>query len=265
MFSSILTVVEVYATVSDADGRAVAGLRRENFVVLENGERQTVTTFVDADFPLSTALAIDRSASMTGESLALAKVAANAFLKELGPADKAMIVAIGTDVQIVSPLSTDRVAQQTAIRGLDALGTTALNDAIIKAIDGTRPSTGRRAVVLLSDGIDRYSRATGDQVLAHARAANVPIYPVAFGEERSQFFAQLAALSGGRFFHVTDAAQLPNTLRQIAAELRHQYLLGYTPSRPIETGRAEWRAIEVKVVRPGLQVRARDGYQTKEP
>src|SRR5688572_24087052 len=125
-FSSTLNVVEVYTSVADADGRAMLGLKPENFVVLEDGERQQVTTFVAGDFPLSVALAIDRSASMTGERLALAKVGAQAFLKELRPADKVMVVAIGSEVEIVSPLSTDRVAEFKAVGALDPWGTTPL-------------------------------------------------------------------------------------------------------------------------------------------
>jgi Ca-activated chloride channel homolog len=91
----------------------------------------------------------------------------------------------------------------------------------------------------------------------------VMVFPVALGRERPPLFAELATLTGGRSFHTRDAAKLTDTLRTIARELREQYLLGYTPSRPLVAGTNEWRSIAVSVKRPGAQVRARDGYVVK--
>jgi Ca-activated chloride channel family protein len=145
---------------------------------------------------------------------------------------------------------------------VDALGrwgTTALHDAIIEAINAIQPARSRRALVLLSDGDDRYSKATAADALSRARAADVLVYPVALGPRRPPLFSELAALTGGRSAHLRDARGLPQALRDIASELRHQYLLGYTPKRPLDDV-GEWRAITVRVKRPGWQVRARDGY-----
>jgi Ca-activated chloride channel family protein len=206
------------------------------------------------------ALGVDRSFSMAGDRLAIARSAARAFLGELRPADRAMIVAIGSEIETLAPLSTDRDAQYRALAGLQPWGTTGLHDAIVAAIEAVQPAGGRRALVLLSDGTDRYSRATPADALERARRADVMIYPVALGRERPPLFAELAALTGGRSFHVRDPRALAETLRGVARELRHQYLLGYTPSRPIVPGQSEWRAITVKVPRPGVRVRARDGY-----
>jgi Ca-activated chloride channel family protein len=114
--------------------------------------------------------------------------------------------------------------------------------------------------VLLSDGDDRYSSASADTALERARQSDVMVYPIALGRRRPELFAELAALTGGRSFHARDARGLPDVLRSVARDLRHQYLLGYTPSRPIQTGSREWRSIDVTVKRPGARVRARDGY-----
>jgi Ca-activated chloride channel homolog len=262
-FVSGVNVVEVYVSVTDRQGQPVTGLDRRDFTVYENGEVQEVTTFAAGEFPLAVAVALDRSFSMAGDRLAAAKSAARIFLGELRPDDQSMILAVGSRTEVVAPLSRERQAQLAALAAVDAFGTTGLYDAVIAAIDAVQPGTGRRALVLLSDGSDRYSRATAEEVLAHARAADVLIYPVAFGESRPAVFAELAALTGGRSFHIRDARRLPETVRAIAAELRHQYLLGYSPSTPIVTGTSEWRSIGVSVDRPGVSVRARDGYRVR--
>src|SRR5690349_7748365 len=119
-FTSGVNVVEVYASVTDAQGNAIGGLKQSDFELRENGEPQTVTNFAMGDFPLAVALAIDRSFSMAGTRLSLAKSAALAFLEELRPQDQAMVLAVGSQVEVVAPLSTDRAAQQVAINKLDA-------------------------------------------------------------------------------------------------------------------------------------------------
>jgi Ca-activated chloride channel family protein len=182
------------------------------------------------------------------------------FLGELRPADEAMVISIGSQVQNVSPLSTDRRAHADAVARIDAFGTTPLHDAIIGAIDAVQPAKGRRALVLLSDGDDKYSSASADAALERARRADVMVYPIALGRRRPELFAELATLTGGRSFHARDAKGLGDTLRAVARDLRHQYLLGYTPSRPIQQGSGGWRGITVTVKRPGSRVRARDGY-----
>lgn len=259
-FASGVSLVEVYASVTDAQGQPIEGLTAAEFGVREDGEPQRITNFAAGEFPLAAALAIDRSFSMAGDRLATAKSAARIFLGELRASDQAAILAVGSEVEVVAPLSTDRAAQHAALARLDPFGTTGLHDAIIRAIDLTQGAKGRRALVLLSDGVDRYSTASANGALQHARSADVMIYPVALGARRPPLFAELAALTGGRSFHLADARMLPDTLRTIARELRHQYLLGYTPSRSIAPGANEWRSIAVTVNRPGARVRARDGY-----
>jgi Ca-activated chloride channel family protein len=259
-FTSGVSVVEVYATVTDERGEPVTGLTREDFHVVEDGQPQTVSTFAAGDFPLSVAVGLDRSFSMSGEPLALVKSAARIFLGELRPRDEAALIAIGSTVDVIASLSVDRESQYAALAGLDAFGTTGLYDAVVRAIELTQPGKGRRALVLLSDGRDRYSTATADDALATARHSDVMIYPIAIGRERPEAFASLATLTGGRSVHVRDARALPETLKSIARELRYQYLLGYTPTRPPVPGTNQWRSITVRVDRPQARVRARDGY-----
>ncbi len=263
-FTSGVNVVEVYATVTDQSGELVRGLTRDDFVVREDNQPQTISTFAAGDFPLSVAVAVDRSFSMaSGGRLAVARAAAKIFLSELRPSDEAMVLAIGSTVEIVAPRSTRREEQEAALDRLDSWGNTGLHDAIIAGIDGVQNGKGRRALVLLSDGDDRFSTATASDALSRARRSDVMVYPIALGRARPSLFVELAALTGGRSFHVREPKQINETLRGIARELRYQYLLGYTPTRPIVAGEENWRSIAVSVNRPGVRVRARDGYLAK--
>jgi Ca-activated chloride channel family protein len=259
-FVSGVNVVEVYITATDQAGEPVTGLTKDDFLVRENGEPQQVTTFAEGEFPLAAAIALDRSFSMAQTQLGVAKSAARVFLGELRPADESMIIGIGSEVEVISPRSTNRAEQYAALNRLDAFGTTSLHDAIITALEAMQDAKGRRALVLLSDGDDRYSKASAQDVLARARRSDVLVYPIALGRERPSLFAELASLTGGRSFHVRDPKKLSETLSVIARELRHQYLLGYSPTKPIVKGSDEWRSISVTVNRGTVRVRARDGY-----
>ena len=253
-------MVEVYASVTDSREEPLRGLSQDQFTVREDGEPQAISTFVEGEFPLSVAVGVDRSWSMAGDRLAVAKAGARALLSELRPADQAMVVAIGGAVDTVAPLSVDRAGQVAAVEGLDAWSTTALHDAVIAAIDRVQEGSGRRALVLFSDSTDRYSRAGASAVLDHARRADVMVYPIGLGRARSALFAELAVLTGGRSFQAQDRDEVTTVARTIARELRNQYLIGYSPSRPHAEGVGEWRSISVDVRAPGARVRARDGY-----
>jgi len=263
-FSSQVQLVEVYATVTDDKGELVTGLRQNDFEVYENDRLQPISAFAAGEFPLTVALGVDRSWSMAGKPLELAKQASRTFLNQLKTGDRAMVVAISSTADVIAPLSMDRGTQARAIAALDPWSTTALRDAIIASLDRLEAEPGRQALVLFSDGDDRYSRATEAEVIARARRANALVYPITIGKQRPPLLAEIAVLTGGRSFLLRDATELEKTLSTIARELRYQYLLGYAPSEPIHEGVHEWRPIRVTLTgnHPGLRVRARDGYTT---
>ena len=264
-FSSSVQLVEVYATVTDAKGELVSGLRESDFSVYEDSALQQISTFAAGEFPLTVALGVDRSWSMAGEPLRLAKHASQSFIRALKPDDRSTVVAISNEADVIAPLHMDRAAQIRAIGALDPWSTTALHDGIIAALDRLEPERGRQALVVFSDGNDRYSEHSAADVIARARRSNALIYPIALGKTRPALLAELAVLTGGRSFLLRDARELEKTLATIARELRYQYLIGYTPSQPIVRGKPEWRSIRVQVkpTRPDLRVRARDGYSTE--
>jgi len=261
-FSSGVQLVEVYATVTDAKGERVTGLREEDFEVYEDNQLQDVSAFAAGEFPLTVALGVDRSWSMAGEPLRLAKQASQSFLRELKPVDRAMVVAISSEADVIAPLTMDRASQSREIGALEPWSTTALHDAIVSSLDRLEPEAGRQALVVFSDGQDRYSKTTAAQVLERARRSNALVYPIAFGRTRPPLLAELAVLTGGRSFLLKDPRELERTLAEIAKELRYQYLLGYTPDEST-AGVSDWRSIRVVLKKPGLRVRARDGYVAK--
>lgn len=261
-FTSGVSLVEVYATVTDRQGGPVTGLTAADFRVLEDGSPQTITAFAAGEFPLAVAVAVDRSFSMAGERgarLNMAKSAARAFIGALKPQDQVMVIAIGSDTSVLAPLSVNHAAALAAIDRLDAWGTTPLYDAAVSALDAIQSAKGRRALVLLSDGTDRYSETSAAALVDQVRRRDVLVYPVAIGPARPAVFAELATASGGRSLLVKDPRELSFTLTSIARELRSQYLLGYVPSRET-TAERSWHSIDVTVNRAGAIVRARDGY-----
>ncbi len=257
-FTSGVSLVEVYATVTDEAGRPLTGLRAEDFTVEEDGVPQKIAAFASGEFPLAVAVGIDRSFSMTPAALSAAVSGARAFIDGLSPPDQLMLIGIGSETEVLVPLETGRASARAALDRIERWGTTPLFDAVVNAIDVVQPAPGRRALILLSDGVDRYSRTSPSDVVEHARQHDVLVYPISIGGTRPPVWAEVAAVSGGRSFFVRDLRALTPTLRTIADELRHQYLLGYPP--PAE-GRTDWRTIRVRVNRPGARVRARDGYR----
>ena len=198
----------------------------------------------------------NRAWSMAGEPLRLAKAASKAFLNQLRPTDRSMAVAIGNDAEVIAPLSNDHVQQQRAIDVLDPWSTTSLHDAIISILDRVE---GRR------DGWPSSSSRTVWTVIAlrpprvveRARQSQALIYPITLGRERPPLAAELAVVSGGRSFLIKDARALDETFTTIARELRYQYLLGYTPMKPGQSGAHQWRSIRVRVKRATRASRAR--------
>jgi Ca-activated chloride channel family protein len=261
-FTTGVSLVEVYATVTDRLGDPLTGLTADDFHVAEDGVPQAITAFAAGEFPLAVGVGVDRSFSMGGKSdrLGVAKAAARAFVSDLRPDDQVMVMAIGSETSVAAPLSSSHEQVLTAIDRLDAWGTTPLYDATLAALEAIQPAKGRRALVLLSDGTDRYSEVTAAELVEQARRRDVLVYPIAIGAARPPVFAELATATGGRSFFAKDPRELAPALATIARELRFQYLLGYVPAHPADRS---WHSIEVSVDRPGARVRARDGYYSR--
>ena len=256
-FATTTELVEVYATVTGPEGQPVRDMRQGEFVVLEEGVPQAISTFAAGEIPLTMAIAVDRSFSMGQRRLELARAGAQSLVRALRPDDQLMILAIGSTVETVVPLGDPGEAASRALLRLDLWGTSPIGDSVVASLDAIDEGRGRRALVLFSDGEERESQQDRTQVLQRVRRADVLAYPVAIGRDAPPLMADLAAVSGGRLVRARSRDDMGRGVAGIIEELRSQYFLGYSPApgRP-----AGWRRIEVRTSREGVTIRARQGY-----
>jgi Ca-activated chloride channel family protein len=276
-------LVNVFATVRDRRGNAVLDLGKSDFVLLENGEPQTVTHFTSAKVPITIALLIDASNSMNlGGRIELARKAAEDFVESVDPEDRLIVLSFNDDLQGGADPVADRGATKKAIEAIQAKGGTALYDAIYTAAGRLLGSEGRRVIVLLSDGRDQAltdnepgSLHLFEEALEKAHRSEVAVYAIGLGphldtemdlrRERSlkEILDVLARATGGRSYYPARPGQLSGVYRQIAADLKAQYTLAYSSTHRVPDGK--WRTITLTAKDPELEVRARSGYYAPGP
>ena len=273
-FRTAVDVVTVDVTVTDAAGRMLPDLARDEFVVFEDNRPQTVMLFQNVSLPLTVSLLIDSSASMQ-ESLPVAKEAAIGFISALEPVDVASIVDFDSRVRVTQGFTNDRAALEDAIRRTSAGGATSLYNALyiaLRELDRKVESDHvgdlrRRAIVLLSDGEDTSSLMTFDEVLETAVRSGTAIYAIGLGggpslsetERNGQYsLRRLSRQTGGRAFFPLHVKELQAVYREIRDELASQYTLAYESSNKRRDGR--YRQIAIRVARKGAIARARPGY-----
>lgn len=260
------SIVILNATVTDARGKPVFGLKQNHFQVFEDGKEQKIEFFETEETPFAAVILIDTSGSME-ERVSLARSAAIRFLEGLRFDDVTAIYNFDSKVSLVQDFSNSRDIHE-GIFELKASGWTVLNDAIFKAAQelDKRPEK-RRAIVVLSDGADTKSARSADKALKSALAVNATIYtvdmssPNDFSREKMQSQAALkdfAEKTGGRFIATPGGTALREAFKSIVQELGTQYTIGYQPTNTAKDGK--WRNILLKVNKPELTVRTRKGY-----
>ncbi|HEX8560540.1 MAG TPA: VWA domain-containing protein [Pyrinomonadaceae bacterium] len=260
-------LVVLNVTVTDAQGQYVHKLRRTDFQVLEDGREQRVGLFSVEETPFAAAILLDTSGSMESR-LTLARAAAVRFLEGLREEDVAAVYNFASDVERLQDFTPGRDLPPVAY-DLSSKGMTALNDAVLRAArDIAKRPEKRRAIIVLSDGVDTKSGASADKALNAALEANATIYtvdmtdPRANPSERMRAAASLrhyASKSGGRYVSKPGGQALDDAFRGILEELSNQYTLGYRTDNHARDGK--WRAIQLRLSRPGLNARTRDGYR----
>jgi Ca-activated chloride channel family protein len=278
-FASGTNLVVLSATAVDRHGRPVTNLREAEFRVLEDGRPQRLEHFSEAEsLPARLLVLIDASGSMTGGMKTTSvKMAVTQLLGGMQPEDEVALAGFDHQYWGLVPFTTDHDRVLRAVGEIQPFGSTALHDALDHAAhDLASWGEGRRAVVVVTDGVDTASQLRPDDVLARSQALDVPIYAISVvspvddresrlftGRERptaatagTEVLEKYARLSGGASFTVSDLLGLQRAAATILGELKHQYRLGYDPPR----GPSRFRRVEVLSTRKGVLVKTRSGY-----
>jgi Ca-activated chloride channel homolog len=279
-FKSGVDLVTVSAVVRDKNGRLVSGLDVADFELLDRGMPRKILQFRREESPVSLALLLDVSGSMdVARRVRAAQDAAHHLLSWLRPkTDEVALYAFDTRLQELRPFSGNVESVLAAFNEVQPFGMTSLRDAIAATADRVvERGRLRRAVIVLTDGVDTASRLSAAEVASIASAVDVPVYIVAVvtpldhpGEDLSVSspreleltgaLADLARNTGGVLSIVSAPAQHSAAARQIITELRQQYLIAFEPS-----GAAGWHPLELKIRQKDHVVRARSGYMAGPP
>ena len=256
-------VVQVTVTVTNDRGEFVSGLPQSAFHVLEDGKPQAITYFASEDVPLELVVAVDVSGSM-GTVMPKVKQAVKAFLGAVPAENQLSLLGFNDTVFALTRRPTDPPEERVrAVDRLAAWGATALYDVIVRGIDMLGARTGRKALVVFSDGEDQGSHVTLDQVEQRLQASDVTLYIIGQGrllsvERLQKVMERLSNSTGGRVFAMASIDQLSSAFDTLLEELSHQYLIGYPPPGDVRDGKFH----EIKVRVDGHNnVRARSGYR----
>lgn len=261
------SLVIVNATITDAKGKTVGGLKITQFQIFEDGKEQRIEFFEAEKSPFAAVILLDSSGSME-QRVSLARSAAIQFLDRLRTDDVTALYNFDSKISLIQDFSNSRDIYE-GVFDIKANGMTVLNDAIYKAAEelSKRPEK-RRAIIVLSDGADTQSRRSSDKALKAALAANATIYTVDMsaiesGNQRARMQNQgvlksFAEKSGGRFIATPGGVAMREAFKNIVEELGVQYTLGYQPTNTARDGK--WRAIELKTAKTDLTIRTRKGY-----
>jgi len=248
-------LVNVFVTVTDEHGAPVAGLKKEDFALLEDGKPQTISVFdKESALPLSIVLDIDTSLS-TRKDLPLELSSARRFAHAiLRPVDALSLYGFSEVVSEVVPFTSDL---KTIDRGVDRVrmgSATALYDALYLGAEALETRKGRKVLVVITDGGDTVSRVDYKEAVRSAQEAEAIVYSIIvvpieasagrdIGGEHA--LIQISEDTGGKYFYATSLPELDDAFRKISDELRTQYLLAYYPSQRLSD--SSFRRIEVKV------------------
>jgi VWFA-related protein len=256
-------VVQVTVTVTNDRGEFVPQIPRSAFQILEDGKPQTITYFASEDVPIELVVAVDISGSM-GPSMPKLKPAVKSFLRAVPASDRLTLLGFNDSVFALTRRPTDPIEERLrAVDRLASYGATALYDVIVRGVEMLKLRTGRKALIVFSDGEDQGSHVTLDQVEQRLQASDVTLYMISQGRGLSvdrlkRIMERLVNPTGGRVFAMESIDELSSAFESLLDELSHQYLLGYPPAGNSRDGK--WHEISVRV--DGYRnVRARQGYR----
>ena len=278
-FRTGVDVVSLNVTVTTSDSHFVTDLEQPDFLVFEDGAKQDVTFFTRSQLPIALALLLDTSASME-DKMATAQEAAIGFARRLRAEDTAQVIDFDSRVNILQAFTADAAALEKAIRSTAAGGSTSMYNAIYIALNEMKKVKAqsaedirRRAIVVLSDGEDTSSLLPFEEVLELAKRSETAIYTIGIrsrepgglrGFKEAEFvLRQLAQETGGRSFFPISVEELPAIYTLISEELSSQFTVGYTSRNTRRDG--SWRRVVVRLSRPNVVARTKQGYYAPAP
>jgi Ca-activated chloride channel homolog len=266
-----VNLVLVPVTVTDRRGASVLGLASEHFRLFEDKVPQPIVSFAREETAASVGVVFDLSGSMKNK-IREAKQASHALFRTAGDDDEAFLITFSSHPDVQTGFTTDLGALETGIALSKPEGSTALVDAVYLGIHRMRQArNSRKALVVISDGLDNHSRYTRPELMALAMESDVQIYTVALFDpprnakaiemsaERAgiALLEELSRATGGLHFAITGTSDIPRVADRIGDALRSLYVIGYRPL----SGRPEgYRKIEVKATVPNVRLSARPGY-----
>jgi len=255
-------VVQVTVSVSDSRGRFVKGIPQDAFHVQEDGRPQAITHFASEDVPLELVAAIDISGSMA-PAMPKVKTAVKEFLTEVPAQDRVTLLGFNDSIFTLTRKATDTTERMKAVDRLAPWGSTALYDVLLRGVDILGRQTGRKALVVFTDGEDQGSHATINDVERRMQSSDVTLYMIGQGrgvtmDSLKKVMERLSAPTGGRAIFTDSIDELHTAFADLLDELSNQYLLGYQSSNNRRDD--AWRRIRVDVD-GHHEVRARQGYR----
>jgi Ca-activated chloride channel homolog len=268
VFKSGVERVALAAIVRDSRGKLVRNLEARDFELFDDGRARSLISVWSEPSPASVAILMDASGSMATK-IERARDAARTLVAGLKPGvDEVAYYTFDTSLQQVRPFSKTFSVEDAPLEGTKAFGATSLWDAIADTAQHISDRQQRRALVVITDGVDSASRMKPSDVSAIASELDVPVYilVITFTLEDDQReppaiygpLADLAAWTGGDSLTIRDIETSAVATSQILAELHHQYVIAFEPGRT-----PGWHPLVLRARKPGLFVRARSGYTVK--
>jgi Ca-activated chloride channel family protein len=265
-------LVELHVTVADEKDRPIGGLKQENFTIYEDRDVQPIAVFKHEDIPVSLGLVIDNSRSIEPRKARL-DAAALSFVRQSNTTDETFVVHFDFDARLAQDFTSNSEDLERTLAAVKPYGQTAIFDAVGLALNEMEKAKyPKKAILLITDGIDNASKTTLDQILERVKRNRVAIYCVGLlsesgGQAAENELIRIAEASGGRAYFPETVGQAQNMMERIARDLREQYTLGYFPTNGNRDG--SWRSVRVQVSPPAgyplkLTTNYRHGYYGPE-
>jgi VWFA-related protein len=287
-------VVSILASVRDKRGGLVGNLQKEDFTVLEDGKPQTIKYFTrETDLPLTIGLLIDVSASQRNLIEIERNAASQFFSQVLRKKDEAFLISFGEEAELLQDYTNsprllteglNNLHVNSAVGGLhpgpvptisQPRGTVLYDAIYLAANEKLKSEVGRKAIVVITDGVDQGSRMTRSQAIEYAQKSDAVIYSIEyydpsaygggmlFGGSGGGDLRKLSEETGGHAFKVDRKHPLEQVFRELQEEMRSQYMIGFTPANEAKDG--SYRRIDIKLANKDYKVQARKGYYAVKP